>query len=67
METVFNFRRICKKFLLCKARNGEDDSDEEWLHNGKKRRNRRDRYESEGIGLLKVNSPDFINNARLMI
>ena len=40
MENVLDFRKICKKYLLCKARNGEDDSDDDMLNNGKGRKNR---------------------------
>ena len=69
MDNVIEFRRICKKYFLCKVPGEEDDDDEAMegrsatgLQGSKRRRNER-----EGMGLLKVTSPDFMGNLRLCV
>ena len=72
MDNVLDFRRICKKFFLCKVP-GEDDSDEEVEYGGdnmtgRNNRGRRlRRYEKEGMGLLKVENNDFMPNLKKCI
>ena len=58
MENVLEFRRICKKYFLSRQP-GEDLSDDEDME-----RNRQRRYEAEGMGLLKVESGDFMANLK---
>ena len=73
MDNVLDFRRICKKYLLNKASGDHNlDSDEEMLTydntgfgGGQTCRGpARKRYEREGVGLLKVHSPDFTDRLK---
>ena len=60
MENVLEFRRIINKYFLCKVA-GDEDSDEELLYgesgSGGLKGGRMRKYESEGMGLLKVANP----------
>ena len=66
MDNVLEFRRICKKYFLCKVPGDNEDSDDEMLYGaagtgtGKYRGSRLRRYEKEGMGLLKVGNADFM-------
>ena len=67
MENVLDFRKIVKKYFLCKVA-GEEDSDEELLYSeagsGGLKGSRMRRYEQEGMGLLKVANPHFMSNLK---
>mmetsp|Transcript_27372 Transcript_27372/g.34026 ORF Transcript_27372/g.34026 Transcript_27372/m.34026 type:complete len:98 (-) Transcript_27372:166-459(-) len=71
MENVLSFRRICKKFFLCKVPGEVIDSDEEMMGEEGRGREisgprgpRRRKFEQEGMGLLRVGSSDFMTNLR---
>ena len=70
MDTVLDFRRICRKYFLCKVP-GEEDSDDELFYGGSSgvgnKGNMRRRYEKEGMGALKVANQDFIHNLKLCV
>ena len=70
MDNVLEFRRICKKYFLCRVP-GEDDSDDElMMHDDGRgagsglRGHKRRRFEQEGMGLLKVATSDFMPNLK---
>ena len=70
MDTVLDFRRICRKYFLCKVP-GEEDSDDELIYGGPgmagNKGNLQRRYEKEGMGALKVANQDFIHNLNLCV
>lgn len=66
MENVLDFRRICKKYFFCKLP-GDPDSDEEELRGSGIRGSHRMKFESEGMGQLRVTNSDFMANLRLCV
>ena len=72
MANVLEFRRICKKYFLCKVAGDMMDSDDEMLgeEHGRGREisgprgRRRIKFEQEGMGLLRVDSPQFMASLR---
>ena len=74
MENVLEFRRICKKYFLCKVADEADSEDELMEYGDGGRGNnsctrgpQRRRYEREGMGLLRLHSSDFLANLKLCI
>ena len=70
MDTVLDFRRIIRKYFLCRVP-GEEDSDDELFYGASggagNKGNLQRRYEKEGMGALKVANSDFIHNLKLLI
>ena len=70
MANVLEFRRICKKYFLCKVPGFDLDSDDEMEEHGRGREisgprgRRRIKFEQEGMGLLRLDSPQFMKHLR---
>ena len=62
MNYALEFRKLCKKYLLTSAQDEISDDDDVMSDGGRYGVPNRRHVEKVGMGLLKVNSPQFMQN-----